>query len=134
MGTSGIGGLVVETHNWGLAVAFWQGLGFELEFETDHHSGQLRHPAGGPWVFVAEHPNANPPEVYPVVLADDADTFAASTADAVEQPFEARHWNVMEALLRDPDGHHVSVQAPLRVASTRGPSATEATPAERRRT
>jgi hypothetical protein len=21
---------------------------FELEFETDHHSGQLRHPAGGP--------------------------------------------------------------------------------------
>jgi hypothetical protein len=113
MATSGIGGLVVETHNWGRAVAFWQALGFELEFETDHHSGQLRHPAGGPWVFVAEHPNANPPMVYPVVVADETEGFEAPAAGALEQPFEARHWNVMEALLRDPDDRRVSVQAPL---------------------
>jgi hypothetical protein len=113
MATSGIGGLVVETHNWGSAVAFWQALGFELEFETDHHSGQLRHPAGGPWVFVAEHPQANPPEMYPVVIAEAAATFEAPTAGSVEESFAERHWNVMEAVLRDPDGRHVSVQAPL---------------------
>ena len=41
----------VETHNWGKSVAFWKGLGYELELETDHHSGRLRHPAGGPYLF-----------------------------------------------------------------------------------
>ncbi len=112
MATSGIGGLVVETHNWGRAVAFWQALGFQLEFETDHHSGRLRHPAGGPWLFVAEHPDADPPELYPVVVVEDAGSFEAP-AGALEQAFAARPWNAMEALLRDADGHHVSVQAPL---------------------
>jgi hypothetical protein len=113
MATEGIGGLVIETHNWGKSVAFWQALGFELEFETDHHSGQLRHPAGGPWIFVAEHPNADPPEIYPVVVTDDAEAFVAPHAGSVDEPFAVRHWNVMEEVLRDPDGHHVSVQAPM---------------------
>ena len=39
MTTNGIQLLFIETHNWGKAVAFWQALGFKLEFETDHHSG-----------------------------------------------------------------------------------------------
>lgn len=112
MTTEGISGFVVETHNWGKSVAFWEALGFKLEFETDHHSGQLRHPAGGPWVFVAEHPNANPPAIYPVVAATDAGSFDPLGAGLVDQPFEARHWNVMEAMLLDPDGRHISVQAP----------------------
>jgi hypothetical protein len=46
MKTEGIEGWLIETHNGGKTVAFWQGLGYELEFETDHNSGQLRHPAG----------------------------------------------------------------------------------------
>jgi hypothetical protein len=113
MGTEGIGGFVVETHNWGKSVAFWEGLGFQLEFETDHHSGQLRHPAGGPWVFIAEHLDVETPQTYPVVVASDADGFEAPRSGTVEQAFEARHWNVMEALLRDPEGRPVSVQAPI---------------------
>lgn len=113
MATEGIGGFVVETHNWGKTVAFWQALGFQLEFETDHHSGQLRHPTGGPWVFVAEHPDANPPETYPVIVADDANAFEAPRGGTVDEPFAARHWSVMEEMLRDPDGRHISVQAPL---------------------
>ncbi len=56
MTTSGIDGVLIETHNWGKSVAFWKGLGYELELETDHHSGRLRHPAGGPYVFLAERP------------------------------------------------------------------------------
>lgn len=111
--TEGIGGLVVETHNWGKAVAFWKALGFELEFETDHHSGRLRHPSGGPWVFIAEHLDKNPPELYPVIVASDAATFAVPGAGRSLQPFEARPWNVMEALLADPDGHPISVHAPI---------------------
>ena len=34
--------MFVETHNWGKAAKFFQGLGFGLEFETDLNSGQLR--------------------------------------------------------------------------------------------
>ncbi len=45
MKTEGIDDILVETHNWGKTVAFWKDLGYELEFETDHHSGRLRQPA-----------------------------------------------------------------------------------------
>ena len=121
MTTEGIGGFIVETHNWGKAVALWEGLGFTLEFETDHHSGQLRHPAGGPWVFVAEHLD-QPPATYPVIVAPDAGGFTAPSAGRVSQPFQARHWNVMEAILADPDGHRVSVQAPLPADAEAGPA------------
>jgi hypothetical protein len=113
MASNGIGGLYLETHNWGKTVAFWVGLGFELEFETDHHSGQLRHPAGGPWLFVAERPAGKVLETYPIVLSDDATTFAPPPAGTVDSPFTAQHWSVVEMLLHDPDSRHVSVQAPL---------------------
>jgi hypothetical protein len=55
MTTEGIEAVFLETHNWGKSAKFFQALGFELDFETDHHSGQLR--AGdGPTVFIAEVP------------------------------------------------------------------------------
>src|SRR6266498_3929086 len=71
MGTRGVEGLIIQTRNWGKTVAFWQALGYQVEFETGRNSGRLEHPAGGPYLFV------------------------------------------VELLLRDPDGRHVSVQAPL---------------------
>ena len=43
MTTAGIEGLSIETR-WGKTVALWQGLGYVLEFETDHNPGQLSHP------------------------------------------------------------------------------------------
>ena len=57
MTTDGIEAVVLETHNWGKAVKFLQALGYQLEFETDHNSGQLRN-GDGPYVFVAEVPDA----------------------------------------------------------------------------
>src|SRR6476646_9110419 len=63
----GIEGLIIETHNWGEAVAFWTGLGFKVEFETDHHSGQLRHPGGGVYLFIAERPEGEPLETRPLI-------------------------------------------------------------------
>lgn len=113
MATEGISGLLFETHNWGKSVSFWQALGYELEFETDHHSGQLRHPAGGAWIFLAERPSAHRLECYPVVTADDSTTFEAPSAGTVESPFVAQHWQVMEQMLRDPDGRQLSIQTPL---------------------
>jgi hypothetical protein len=113
MASNGIEGLLIETHNWGKSVAFWQQLGFTLEFETDHHSGQLRHGAGGPFIFLAERPEGEALELQPIVALDDARDFEPPRAARVERPFTAQHWNVVEMLLRDPDDRRVSIQAPL---------------------
>ncbi len=53
MTTEGIEAIFLTTHNWGKAAKFFQSLGFALEFETDHNSGQLRNGAG-PHIFIAE--------------------------------------------------------------------------------
>ena len=53
MTTQGIELVYLETHNWGKSVAFWQMLGFKLDFETDHHSGVLV-AANGTRIFLAE--------------------------------------------------------------------------------
>lgn len=109
--TDGIQGLLIETHNWGKTVAFWQALGYELELETDHHSGQLRHPGGGPFLFIAERPVGTPIALQVMVTASEA-TFEPPSAGRVVRPFETQHWGARELVLADPDGRHVSVQTP----------------------
>ena len=42
MTTEGIEAVFLDTHNWGKSARFFQGLGYEIEFATDHNSGQLR--------------------------------------------------------------------------------------------
>lgn len=111
MATSGIQGYVIETHNWGKSVAFWQGLGYEVQFETDHHSGQLAHPAGGPFLFIAEVAPEAPLDRYPIIGVADAAHFVPPSAGEVRQPFRPQHWGVDEMTLADPDGRVVSVQA-----------------------
>lgn len=59
MATDGVEAVFLETHNWGKAARFFQELGYELEFETDHHSGQLRND-DGPRLFIAEVPEGQP--------------------------------------------------------------------------
>ena len=71
MTSRGIEGLYVETHNWGKAVKFFQALGYQLEFETDHNSGQLRN-GDGPYLFVAEVPEDQPTAVQVIIGVDDA--------------------------------------------------------------
>jgi hypothetical protein len=111
--TDGIAGLLIETHNWGKTVAFWQALGYQLEFETDHHSGQLRHPRGGPYLFIAERPSDQALKVVLAVGVADAKAFVPPSAGTVVQPFEPQHWPVLELVLADPDGRQISVHAPL---------------------
>jgi N-acetylglutamate synthase-like GNAT family acetyltransferase len=38
MSTAGVEAVFLTTHNWGRAAGFFQSLGFELEFATDHDS------------------------------------------------------------------------------------------------
>jgi len=111
MTTAGIDAVFLETHNWGKAARFFQALGYELEFETDHHSGQLRN-GDGPSVFIAEVPHDRQPEVQIVFRVPDAEAFQVAPELDVVSPFENTHWGTKQMVVRDPDGRLWSLQAP----------------------
>ena len=111
MATEGIEGFYVETHNYGATAAFWKSLGFESLFETDHGSGQWVNPAGGPYVFIAERQDAEL-DTHPILKVADAGTFSPSRPLDYVRAFTPQHWGVDEAIVRDPDGRQVSLQAP----------------------
>ena len=108
MGSNGIEVLIVETHNWGKSVKFWSALGYDLK-----HSLVLRHPAGGPFVYLIERPETQNLEVIPIVAIEDSATFTPHAAGTVQRGFEPQHWGVSEMRLLDPDRRPISVQGPL---------------------
>jgi hypothetical protein len=97
MSTAGIAAVFLETHNWGRTAKFFQTLGFELEFTTDHESGQLRG-ADGPPVFVAEVPQSQQLRAPQLVVVVPADFQPDGT------PFEETHYGTRETTVQDPDG------------------------------
>lgn len=111
MRTEGIEAVFLETHNWGKAAKFFQALGYELEFETGHGSGQFRN-ANGPYVFIAEVPEDREPQTRIVFTVPDADAFRPDPAVEVVTPFEETHYGTREMTVRDPDGRLWSLQAP----------------------
>jgi hypothetical protein len=110
--TEGFEGFYVETRSYGATAAFWRSLGFENVFETDHGSGQFVHPAGGPYVFINEQQGAEL-ETHPVLRVADSTAFAPGRPLDFAEPFAPQHWGMMQALIRDPDGRQVGLQAPL---------------------
>lgn len=112
MATEGMIGFYMETRSYGATAAFWQSLGYENMFETDHGSGQWRHPNGGPYVFIAEQLDREL-ETHPILGVADAAAFAPARQPTYAKPFTPEHWGVLEATLLDPDGRPVSLQAPL---------------------
>jgi uncharacterized glyoxalase superfamily protein PhnB len=110
LAAQGIEAVFLTTHNWGKAAKFFTALGFELDFETDHSSGQLR-AGSGPYVFVAEVPEDQPTDMVVTLRVTDA---AAAVDPSVEvvQPFEPTHYGTQEMTVRDPDGRIWSLQAP----------------------
>ncbi|MET7992988.1 VOC family protein [Amycolatopsis sp. NPDC005232] len=108
MTTEGIEAVFLETHNWGKAAKFFQSLGFELEFETDHHSGQFRGKQG-PSVFIAEVPDTQETHTRLVLRAPGA---AEPGPDVdVVTPYEPTHYGTEEMTVRDPDGRLWTLQA-----------------------
>jgi uncharacterized glyoxalase superfamily protein PhnB len=112
MSTEGIEAVFLETHNWGKAAKFWQALGYQLEFETDHASGQLRN-GDGPYVFIAEIPENWAPQIQLVLKVPDADALRLDPSVEIVTPFEETHWGTKEMTVRDPDGRTWSLQAPV---------------------
>jgi uncharacterized glyoxalase superfamily protein PhnB len=109
--TDGIEAVFLETHNWGKAAKFLQALGFDLEFATDHDSGQLRN-GDGPAIFVAEIPEDREPGSQIVLKVADADAFRPDPAIEVLTPFANTHYGTREMTVRDPDGRIWIIQAP----------------------
>lgn len=112
MTTKGFEGFYVETRNYGATAAFWSSLGFVSAFETGHGSGQWEHPDGGPYVFISEQ-HGTELETRPILRVADSTAFAPERPADFAQPFTPQHWGVVEALIRDPDGRRVGLQAPL---------------------
>jgi uncharacterized glyoxalase superfamily protein PhnB len=112
MTTDGIEGVFLETHNWGRTVKFFQALGYQLDFETDHNSGRLRN-GDGPYLFIAEVPEDRPTSTQLVLHVKDAAAFELDAAVEVVTSFEPTHWGTQEMTVRDPDGRVWSLQAPV---------------------
>jgi hypothetical protein len=112
MATEGFVGFYVETRNYGATAAFWSSLGFQNVFETDHGSGHWEHPVGGPYVFINEQHDGEL-ETHPILGVADSTAFAPDRVPDFAQPFTPQHWQAVEALVRDPDGRKISLQAPL---------------------
>ena len=113
MTTEGIEAVFLETHNWGKAAKFWQALGYELEFDTGHSSGQLRN-GDGPYVFIAEIPESRTPQIQLVLRVPNADALNLDPSVEVVTPFEGTHWGTQEMTVRDPDGRVWGLQAPVK--------------------
>lgn len=109
--TEGIEALFLTTHNWGRAARFWQSLGYELELDTGHGSGQLRNGAG-PYVFIAEVPEDQEPDLRVVLAVPDAETLELDPGVDVVSSWAATHWGTREMAIRDPDGRVWNLQAP----------------------
>ena len=106
MTTSGIDAVYLETHNWGKAAKFFQTLGYEIDFATDHNSGLLRN-GDGPYLFIAEVPESHPIGMKLVLKTD-----GEATPDVeVVSPFEDTHFGTREMTVRDPDGREWILQA-----------------------
>jgi hypothetical protein len=114
MATEGIEAVFLETHNWGKSARFFQGLGFEVEFETDHNSGQLRNKVGPP-LFIAEIPADRIPGLQLVLSVPDADAAEERLKElGAEAPFEGTHSGTQMTSVHDPDGRVLGLQTPLK--------------------
>jgi len=101
--TKGVETIVLETHNFGKTVKFWQQLGYTLQFETDHGSGLLVNKSGGPDLFIAERPRERALRVELHLTSPDAVTRPPAPVEIVGD-WHPSHWGTQLLEIRDPDG------------------------------
>ncbi|MGH2363642.1 MAG: VOC family protein [Chloroflexota bacterium] len=109
MATNGIE-VFVETRDWGKAAKFFQALGFDLEFSTDHASGQFRK-GDGPYIFVAEVPPDHETGLQIALKVTEADALCLDPSVEVVTSLQNTHYGTREMTVRDPDGRLWTLQA-----------------------
>ena len=112
MNTNGIDHMVIETYDWEAGLAFWGGLGYEIEHDTGHRSGMLRNPAGGPGLFLREQSMEEPLGFDLYLSTASAAGFVVPANAVVVRPFTDTHWGTKVMSLRDPDGRLLRIEAP----------------------
>jgi hypothetical protein len=109
--TDGIEAVFLETHNWGKAAKFFERLGYTIEFDTGHNSGQLINSVG-PSVFIAEIPGDQPTRRHVVFGVASESALELDASIEVVSPWEDTHWGTRLMTVRDPDGREWMLQAP----------------------
>ena len=102
MSTTGIHHLLVTTADYTATLAFWQQLGFTLDFETGHGSAKLDPSEPGPYVFVDTIDDGASPQIE--IYLDVADH------TAVPGRWDATHWGTFVQSREDADGRAVWLQ------------------------
>ena len=112
MSTRGFELVYLETHNWGKSAAFWQALGFKLEFEeTAHgHSGLLV-ADNGTRIFLEEKDLQNPVGLELYLAVPDQVGCKPDSPVEIVSPFTATHWGTQVMTVRDPDGRLFRLEA-----------------------
>lgn len=110
MSVTGIHHLLVETHNWGRSVKFWQELGWTL-VEDHGTSGKLTPRAGGAYIWLSEVAPDKAPVIDAYFDLADPDAFAPARPVEVVEPLAVTHWGTKVMSVRDPDGRLVRLQA-----------------------
>jgi hypothetical protein len=101
--SEGVETIVLETHNFGKTAKFWQQLGYELTFESDHGSGLLVNKSGGPALFIAERPRTQALRIELHLKSPDAKTRPPAPVEIVGD-WQPSHWGTQLLEIRDPDG------------------------------
>jgi uncharacterized glyoxalase superfamily protein PhnB len=114
MATEGVEGIYIETHSWGKTAKFFQSLGFNVEFTSEHGSGILRNGAGGPYLVLTEVPEDQKPNIQLVLRVADAEEFVAGPGVTVVEPFAETHYGANQMTVRDPDGRDWALEAPVK--------------------
>ena len=112
MATRGFELVYLETHNWGKSAAFWEALGFKLEFDqTDHgHSGLLVS-ENGTRIFLEEKDLQDPLAIDLYLGVSDQAACQPSAPVEVVQEFTSTHWGTQVMTVRDPDGRLFRLEA-----------------------
>ena len=112
MATRGFELIYLETHNWGKSAAFWEALGFKLEFDqTDHgHSGLLVSD-NGTRVFLEEKDLQDPLALDLYLGVGDEQACHPGGPVEIVREFTPTHWGTRVMTVRDPDGRLFRLEA-----------------------
>jgi hypothetical protein len=110
--TRGFELVYLETHNWGKSAAFWQALGFKIDFEqTDHGHSGIFVADNGTRIFLEEKDLQDPVALDLYLGVPDAADCQPESPVEIVRSFTPTHWGTQVMTVRDPDGRVFRLEA-----------------------